>query len=59
MSKMLSETVDWSAKSYAELLELADLDGYQCVHDAHLGLNTYDCPKCCARREIWRWKAEA
>lgn len=36
-----------------EVIRLADRDAGNCVHDAHLGLNTYDCERCIARRETW------
>lgn len=31
---------------------IADRDGGDCIHDAHLGLNTYDCARCTARRAL-------
>ncbi len=35
-----------------ELEAAAAPESGNCVHDAHLGLNTYDCDRCNARREM-------
>lgn len=34
------------------LVQAADLGGGNCVHDAWLGMNTADCPRCQARRTL-------
>lgn len=41
-----------------ELLELADVESGNCTHDAFLGLNTSDCPRCNARRELRKRRGE-
>lgn len=44
---------DFAAMPDAELIVLADAGSGNCTHDAHLGLNTSDCDRCNARRELW------
>lgn len=45
------EVPEFASMSDEELIRLADRGAGNCTHDAHLGLNTYDCDRCNARRE--------
>lgn len=47
----LVPATDFTLLSDDQVIKLAQRDVGNCVHDAHLGLNTYDCVRCCARRE--------
>lgn len=49
---MTSPTWFITAAGWEAVEVIAARDTGDCVHDAHLGLNTYDCARCTARRAL-------